>query len=165
MRDSFEVSVGIRPGQSSVHNFRYINRAHGSIARTQAGQCVDTVNVHSTASTDSLSTTAAECQRGIDFVLDPNQSIQHHRSSLVQIQGVRLHAWLLGRMIRIPSVDVKGLDPGLLRRGRLLNRRRLGLRNKLAAGGGRLADLGERINGSVGSREDRRCREEWPGAG
>lgn len=68
-------------------------------------------------------------------------------------------------MIRIPSVDVKGLDPGLLRRGRLLNRRRLGLRNKLAAGGGRLADLGERINGSVGSREDRRCREEWPGAG
>jgi len=76
----------------------------------QAGQGVYTIDVHRTASADTLSATPSESQGRIDFILDSDQSIQHHGSRLVQVQSVALHARLGGRLVGIPSVDVKGLD-------------------------------------------------------
>jgi hypothetical protein len=61
---------------------------------TQTGQCVDTINVHRTTSANSLSATPSECQGRVDFVLDPDQCVQHHGSGLVQIELVRLHLGL-----------------------------------------------------------------------
>jgi hypothetical protein len=75
----------------------------------QASQRVDTINVHRTASADTLSARPSEGQGRVDLILDSDQSIQHHRSSLVQIQGITLHARLGGWLVGVPSVDVEGL--------------------------------------------------------
>jgi len=83
---------------------------------TQAGQGVDAVNVHRAGSADTLSATSAECEGRVDLVLDADEGIEHHGSGLVQVQGVGLHPWLLGRLIWVPSVDVESLD--LCRRSR-----------------------------------------------
>jgi len=76
----------------------------------QASKCVDTINIHSTTPTNSLPTTPSESQGRINLVFDSDQSIQHHRARLVQIERVRLHAWLLAWLIGIPTVDVEGFD-------------------------------------------------------
>lgn len=73
----------------------------------QAGQGVLAVDVHGTATTDTLSATPSEGQRRILLVLDLDQSIQNHRTSLVEINGVGLQPRLLGRGIRVPSVDLE----------------------------------------------------------
>ena len=80
---------------------------------TQACQCIDAVDVHSTTAADSLSATPSECQGRVDLILDADQGIQHHRPSLIQIQRISLHVWLRGRLVRVPTVDVKGLGLGV----------------------------------------------------
>jgi len=92
---------------------------------TQACQGVDTINVHRTTSANSFSATPSEGQGRVNLILDPNERIQHHRSRLVQIEGVALHAWLRGRLIGIPAVDVEGLDFGIRVAAGLLDCRRL----------------------------------------
>jgi len=49
----------------------------------QTSQCVATINIHCTASTNSLSATPSERKSRIDLILDSNQRIQHHGSGLV----------------------------------------------------------------------------------
>lgn len=90
---------------------------------TQAGKSINTINVHCTTSTDTLTTTSAESQSWVNLVLDSDQRIQHHRSSLVQIQSIALHAWLVCWFIWIPSVDVEGLDQGVRTWSRFLDSR------------------------------------------
>jgi hypothetical protein len=89
---------------------------------TQTSQSVDTINIHGTAPTDTFSATPSERKRRIHLILDPDQRIEHHGAGLVQIQCVCLHPWLRGRLVRVPPVDVEGLDlgvriAGLQRRG------------------------------------------------
>ena len=60
----------------------------------QAGQGVDTVDVHGAATTDTLATTPPEGKGRVDLVLDTDERIQHHGSGLVQVEGVRLHLGL-----------------------------------------------------------------------
>lgn len=79
-------------------------------SRTQASQGVHSVNIHSAASTNSLSATPAKGQGGVELVLDAHEGIKNHRSSFVQIQLVGLHPRLFGRGIGVPPVDLKGLD-------------------------------------------------------
>lgn len=43
----------------------------------EAGEGVDTVNVHRTRSTDSFSARSSERQRRVDLVLDLDQSIEN----------------------------------------------------------------------------------------
>ena len=81
--------------------------------RTQASQRVDSIDIHSAASTDSLPTTPPECQGRIHLVLNANQCIQHHRARLVQIERVRLHFRFLRGRIGRPTVDVESLCSGL----------------------------------------------------
>lgn len=82
---------------------------------TQASKSVDTVDVHGARSANTLSAGAAESEGWVDLVLDANERIQHHRSGLVEIQGVCLHLWLLGWSVWVPSVDVEGLGLSILR--------------------------------------------------
>lgn len=80
----------------------------------QACQGVLAVDVHGTASANALSATPSEGQGRILLVLDLDQSIQDHGAGLVEVDGVGLQLGLLGRGIRVPSVDLEGLGPGLL---------------------------------------------------
>jgi hypothetical protein len=50
--------------------------------------------VHGTATTNALSATPSKRERGVNLVLDPDQRIEHHRASLVEIERVCLHAGL-----------------------------------------------------------------------
>ena len=50
---------------------------------------------------------------GSNFILNANQCIKHHRSSLIKIKSIGLHTGLRGGLIRIPSVDMKSLDARL----------------------------------------------------
>lgn len=163
MRDSLVVSVGIRPTIVShvarPHHTLRIDKSH-----TQASQSVDTVNVHSTASANTLTAASSESQCRVDLILNTNQSIQHHRTGLVQVKGIALHTRLLGGSIGIPAVDMEGLGTRRGGRGRFLDRRGLRLGHELAAGGGSFADLGERVNGGIGACEDR-GGEQWAGRG
>jgi len=76
----------------------------------QTSQSIDTINVHRTASTNALSATPSEGQGGIDLILNSDQRIQHHRTRLLQVQSIALHARLRCWLIGIPSVDVERLD-------------------------------------------------------
>lgn len=105
------------------------------IVPTQASKGVDTVNVHGARSADTLTARSSESKSWIDLVLDANESIQHHRTGLVQVKSVRLHAWLGGWLIRVPSVDVESLDLGLWLRSWLLDGRGFGSRSWLHGGG------------------------------
>lgn len=80
------------------------------IERTQASKGVDTIDVHRTATADTLTATPSEGQCGVDFVLDPNECIQHHGAGLVQVQFVGLHLGLLGGSIGVPAVNLELLD-------------------------------------------------------
>jgi len=88
---------------------------------TQTSQSINTINIHRATSTDSLPTTPSESQSRINFILDANQSIQHHRTRLLQIESVGLHSWLGSRLIWVPAVDVEGLDLSFWVFGRLLD--------------------------------------------
>lgn len=55
---------------------------------TQTGESVDTVNVHRTATADTLAATPSEGQSRVDLVLDTDERIQHHGSGLVQVELV-----------------------------------------------------------------------------
>ena len=102
--------------------------------RTQTSQRVHTINIHRTTPTDPLSTTPSKRERWIDLILNANQCIKHHRSCLVQIQCIALHARLGGWLVGIPAVDVEGLDLALRLSGRLLDRASLGLRRDARTG-------------------------------
>lgn len=84
--------------------------------RTQTSKGVDSVNIHGTATTDTLSATPPKCQGWVDFVLDPDQSVQHHGTSLVQVERITLHSGFRPRLVRIPPVDMESLDLCILAR-------------------------------------------------
>jgi hypothetical protein len=88
---------------------------------TQAGKSVDTVNVHGAGTADTLSAGSAESKSRVQLILDSDQSIQHHRTGLVEVEGVALHAGLVAGSIGVPSVDVEGLDLAVLVLERLLD--------------------------------------------
>lgn len=100
----------------------------GGFKHTQASECVDAINVHRTATADAFAATSSEGQGGIEFVLDPDQSIQHHWPGLVQVDRVRLHLRLGCRLVGIPPIDVESLHlrilRGVLLRNILIDRRK-----------------------------------------
>lgn len=79
------------------------------IIRTETGEGVLAVDVHGTAATDTLTAASTESQGRIKLVLDANDGIQDHGTSLVQIDGVALHTRLFARGVGIPSVDLERL--------------------------------------------------------
>lgn len=89
----------------------------GLSKHTQAGEGVGAVNVHGARAANTLSAGAAEGEGRIDLVLDADEGVENHRPRLVEVEGVGLHAGLLGRLVGIPAVDLEGLEFGILARG------------------------------------------------
>ena len=56
-------------------------KAWGELTETR--ESVDTVNVHRTASANTLTTAPSEGQSGISLVLDADKGVEHHRAGLV----------------------------------------------------------------------------------
>lgn len=107
-----------------------------SARHTQASQSVNAINVHSTATTDTLTARSAEGQGRVKLVLYPDESVQHHGACLVQVELVALHRGLLGRCVRVPTVDLEGLHIGRLRDVRIDGLGRLDSRVRASEGGG-----------------------------
>ena len=124
---------------------------------TQASKSVDTVNVHGARTANTLSARAAESESWVDFVLDADERIQHHRTGLVEVQSVSLHAWLLGWGVWVPSVDVEGLDLSILGWCWLWSSAGLRLWSDWS-GGGRNIVGADRGKGANASRSEGRAR-------
>lgn len=73
-------------------------------------QSVCATDGHGARSANSLATRSTESQSRIHFILDFNQSIEHHWTASVQIDLVRLNVRLLLWDLRIPSVDFERLE-------------------------------------------------------
>lgn len=80
---------------------------------TQTSQRINSINIHGTASTDTLPTTPSKRERRVNLILDSDQRIQHHGSGLVEVQSVLLHARLVRGRVWVPTVDAECLDLGL----------------------------------------------------
>lgn len=59
-----------------------------------ARQRVRATDIHGTRTADTLAARPTERQRWVDFVLDLNQGVQHHRTTGIQIHLVGLKRWL-----------------------------------------------------------------------
>jgi len=109
----------------------------------QTSQCIDPVDIHRTAPTNTLSAASSEGQGRVNLILYPNQRVQNHRACFVQIESVCLHPRLRRWLIWIPSVDMKGLDFGVFAGSGLFNSLCLFGRDKITGRCGwrsRLAD-------------------------
>jgi hypothetical protein len=53
---------------------------------------------------DAFAAGAAEGERRIDDVLNPDQRVEHHRPAIVEIDEVGVHAWVLP-VVGIPAID------------------------------------------------------------
>lgn len=58
---------------------------------TETGEGIDTVDIHCAAPADALSARPPERKSRIDLILDPDQSVEHHGSGPVEVEGVGLH--------------------------------------------------------------------------
>lgn len=120
---SAEDSAGIRPklllapsaqATDASHARDLINlRATILGVHTQAGKGVLAVDVHRTATADTLTAASSESESRVELVLDADNGVQDHGSGLVQVDGVALETRLLGRRIGVPSVDLESLQLGL----------------------------------------------------
>lgn len=62
---------------------------------------ITTFNVHGTRTTDAFTARTTESQGRILFILNLDQSIEYHRTTLVQVNLILLQVGLLGRLIRV----------------------------------------------------------------
>lgn len=81
---------------------------------TQAGEGVGAVDVHGARTADTLTARAAEGKGRVELILDADEGVEDHGTGLVEIEGVALHARLLGRGVGVPAVDLEGLELGAL---------------------------------------------------
>lgn len=75
----------------------------------QASKRVGSVDVHGTGSADSFTAGSAERESWVLFVLDLDQDVQNHGTTIVKINGVRAQVGSL-RLFRVPSVNLEILD-------------------------------------------------------
>jgi hypothetical protein len=120
------LGLGIR-GNAAYTEVRLARvRDYGTLiewgVHTQAGEGVDTVNVHRAGTTNTLTARSAESQGRVKFVLYPDESIEHHGSGLVEVEVVGLHLGLLAGLVGVPAVDLESLHLGILAGSRLNSR-------------------------------------------
>ena len=77
------MTISIGSITAGVFQLYVMSRQRRERERTQTSKGIDPVNIHSAATTNSLPATPPERQGGINFVLNPDQRVQHHGSSLV----------------------------------------------------------------------------------
>mmetsp|Transcript_5219 Transcript_5219/g.14639 ORF Transcript_5219/g.14639 Transcript_5219/m.14639 type:complete len:249 (+) Transcript_5219:1756-2502(+) len=76
----------------------------------QASQGVATVNVHGARATNTFAARSTKGQGGILFALDFNESVQHHGTARVQVDGISAQIGSLHGILRIPAVHLEILD-------------------------------------------------------
>ena len=69
---------------------------HVAVDAAQAGKSVSSVYVHGARAADAFAARAAERKGGVYLVLDLDEGVQRHGPALVEVDGVFLHARLLG---------------------------------------------------------------------
>jgi hypothetical protein len=77
--------------------------ALGAVDAAEARECVLAIDVHRTRATDTLAARATEGERRVDLVLDLDEGVEDHGSTLVQVDLVRLKDWLLRRLVWVLS--------------------------------------------------------------
>ena len=77
--------------------------------RLGAGERVGAVDVHRTRTAYAFSARAAEGQRGVDFILDLDDRVQHHRAAVIEVYFETIDG-RIGLVIWTPAVDTKYLD-------------------------------------------------------
>src|SRR5271170_2448288 len=79
---------------------RTLHLAH----RLGASQRIGTIDIHGAGAANALPAGAAEGQRGVDVVLDPDQRVENHRSAIagVDIVGVQPR---IAPVVRVPAID------------------------------------------------------------
>ena len=86
-------------GDQVLHNMHVRERVNLAVAAVtvdtaQAGEGVDTINVHGAATANTLTARTAESEGRVKLVLDLQKSIENHGAGLVQINLVALHVGL-----------------------------------------------------------------------
>ena len=100
-----------------------LDRAVDLARRLDAGERVGAVDVHRARAANALAAGAAEGQRRIDVVLDPDERIENHRAAVAGVDIVGVDARIV-RVVRIPAVDAVlalGLGLGRMRPGLAFN--------------------------------------------
>lgn len=72
-----------------------------AVNAAKARKRVHTINVHGATATDTLTARAAEGEGGVDFVFNFDQRVEHHGTSLVEVDLVLLHFGLLRRLVGV----------------------------------------------------------------
>lgn len=72
---------------------------------TKTRKGVLSVDVHGTASANTFTAASSESERRVDLVLDSDQGIQNHGSSLVKINCIVLHSRFLLGGVGVPSIN------------------------------------------------------------
>lgn len=75
----------------------------------QACQGIGTIDIHGATAANSLTARSTESQGRILLVLNLDQSVQNHRSAVVQIDSVSGSVWLLV-LFRVPSINFEVPD-------------------------------------------------------
>lgn len=79
----------------------------------QASQGVAATNVHGTRTTDTLTAQTSKGKSGVLLVLDLKKGVQHHGTTLVQVNFVSLQLSLNLGSVGVPPVDLELLDVSL----------------------------------------------------
>jgi len=96
-----------------VHVRQWVNLRSLVVALNfaEASQGVDTANVHGARATNAFAARPPEGQGWIHLIFDLDESVQDHGAALVQVHVVLLHAWLVARLLWVPSVNGKLFVP------------------------------------------------------
>lgn len=98
---------------NNIHVRQRINLlglGEGGVDAAKTGKGVVTVNVHGTGTANTFTARTSESEGGILLILNLEQSVQNHRTAVVQVDVVCLELRLLFRLIRVPSVDLELFD-------------------------------------------------------
>ena len=85
----------------------FILTAKNLLLLPNAGQGVDSANVHGTGATDTLTTGSPEGKGRIHLVFDFDQGVQNHGTTSVQVDIIFLHLGLVSGLVGIPAVYSK----------------------------------------------------------
>jgi len=80
------------------------------IDTAETGQGIATIDVHGATATNTLSAASSEGECGVLFILDLDECIKDHGTTLAHIDSVSLHL-RLALCVWIPSVDVELFCP------------------------------------------------------
>lgn len=106
------VEIGHVHHQILHHEHVWQRRDRGGTPRRdlgEASEAITAVDVHRAGPTDPLTARSTEGERWVDLVLDLDQSVENHGSTLFQIDLVVLELRLRG-VVWVPTVDREGLQ-------------------------------------------------------